>query len=207
LLKHLMSILVALTGTTAMAIEEPPFTVETKNKDYEIRLYEKIIVAETSIQTTFDDAGNQAFRVLADFIFGNNKSQTKIAMTAPVTQQPKSEKIAMTAPVTMAKDGEGSYVVQFVMPESYTLETLPVPNDPRVTIRELPRRRVAVHRYSGSWSETNYLEELKAFRSNLERDKIQTIGEPILSRFNSPFALWFLRRNEIWLELAPSQNG
>lgn len=202
-----MSILVALTGTTAMAIEEPPFTVETKNKDYEIRLYEKIIVAETSIQTTFDDAGNQAFRVLADFIFGNNKSQTKIAMTAPVTQQPKSEKIAMTAPVTMAKDGEGSYVVQFVMPESYTLETLPVPNDPRVTIRELPRRRVAVHRYSGSWSETNYLEELKAFRSNLERDKIQTIGEPILSRFNSPFALWFLRRNEIWLELAPSQNG
>jgi hypothetical protein len=192
---------VFLFASSAMAIEEPAYKIESKTDDYEIRAYDKVLVAETSVKSGFEEAGNEAFRILADYIFGNNKSRAKITMTAPVTQQPSSEKISMTAPVTQTAES-GGYVVQFVMPKEYSIETLPTPVDQRVKIREMPGRRVAVHRYSGSWSEGKYQEELAEFRAALSRDRLATVGEPILSRFNSPFSLWFLRRNEIWLEVS-----
>lgn len=183
-----------------MAVSEPKYTIEKKTDHYEIRLYEPTIVAETSIEASFEEAGNKAFRILADYIFGNNKSQAKIAMTAPVSQQAASEKIAMTAPVTQAKSSQGQ-LVQFTMPDNYTLDTLPVPNDARVLIRQVPARKVAVHSYSGSWSESRYNAHLKEFNDQLLKDGVTTVGEPIFARFNSPFQLWFLRRNEIWLEV------
>jgi hypothetical protein len=183
-----------------MAIEEPKYTVESKAAHYEIRKYAPILVAETKIESEFENAGNQAFRILAGYIFGGNKSKTKIAMTAPVTQEASSEKIAMTAPVTQTKDTSG-FLVQFTMPEKYTLETLPIPDDSRVQLRQLPARRVAVYTYSGSWSESRYAEKLSNFKVELQKDKVTFIGEPTLARYNSPFALWFLRRNEIWLEV------
>lgn len=185
----------------AMAIEEPKFEVLKKNADYEIRKYGPVLVAETTVDAGFKDAGNQAFQILAGYIFGKNKAKTKMEMTAPVTQQAPAEKIEMTAPVTMSKAPQG-YVVQFVMPANYTRETLPEPDDKRVEIREMPDRKVAVFSYSGSWSESRYKEMLSKFRAALERDQVSTKGEPIFSRFNSPFALWFLRRNEIWIEVS-----
>jgi len=87
------------------------------------------------------------------------------------------------------------------MPEKYTLETLPKPDDQKVQLRQLPARKVAVYTYSGSWSESRYTEKLLSFKLELKNDKINTIGEPTLARYNSPFQLWFLRRNEIWLEV------
>jgi hypothetical protein len=183
-----------------MAVSEPKFVVESKADHYEIRLYESSLVAETVVDADFDQAGNRAFRILADYIFGNNTSKTKIEMTAPVSQQPASEKIAMTAPVNQSKDARGQ-LVQFTMPEGYTLETLPTPNDSRVHLRMIPARAVAVFSYSGSWSQANYRSKLEKFKAELSKDNIKTVGEPIFARFNSPFQLWFLKRNEIWLEL------
>jgi hypothetical protein len=191
---------VIFSGNLGMAIEEPPYEIELKMEDYEIRRYQKIIVAETLVQADFEDAGNAAFRILADFIFGKNQSQSKIAMTSPVTQQPSSERISMTAPVTQTKMND-NYLVQFVMPKEYTLDSLPQPLDSRITIREVPARRIAVHQYSGGWSEAKYQKELAKFLAVLAKDKVETVGEPTLSRFNSPFSLWFLRRNEIWFDL------
>jgi hypothetical protein len=187
-----------------MAIEEPSYVVKKKTDDYEIRNYSSYCVAETVIQDDFEDSGSKAFRILADYIFGNNRSKTKIAMTAPVTQSPKveSEKIAMTAPVSQSKTTSG-YQVQFVMPAGMTLETLPEPVDSRVKLRQIPARKVAVFSYSGSWSEERYQEKLTEFQSILKRDGIKTQGEPEFARFNSPFMIWFLRRNEIWLSLVP----
>lgn len=182
-----------------MAIEEPEYTVETKGPQYEIRKYGPIIVAETKIESDFENAGNQAFRILAAYIFGANKSKTKIAMTAPVNQEAASEKIEMTAPVTQTK-GTSGFLVQFTMPKKFTLDNLPTPDDSRVQLRELPARKVAVFTYSGSWSEPRYLEKLASFKVELEKNKLETIGEPVLARYNSPFQLWFLRRNEIWIE-------
>jgi effector-binding domain-containing protein len=142
----------------------------------------------------------QAFRILAGYIFGGNKSKTKIAMRAPVTQEAASEKIEMTAPVTQFK-GESGFVVQFTMPKKFTVETLPTPNDERVKLREIPARQVAVFTYSGSWSESRYEEKLAEFKEQLKKDKVVIVGEPVLARFNSPFQIWFLRRNEIWIEI------
>jgi hypothetical protein len=183
----------------AVAIEEPKYTVEKKRDTYEIRSYDSMIVAETTVEAGFGEAGNKGFRILADYIFGNNTSRKKIEMTAPVSQL-KSEKIGMTAPVSMSKSG-ARYVVQFTMPHQFNLTTLPRPNDDRVKIREAAKKRVAVFKYSGSWSETRYQEKLLEFKSALDKDKVMLVGEPIFARFNSPFQLWFLRRNEIWIEV------
>ncbi len=185
-----------------MAIEEPKFTVESKNEIYEICRYETVIVAETEVLGGFEDSGNQSFKILASYIFGNNTTEKKIAMTAPASQQPASEKIAMTAPVSQQRS-ESGYVVHFTMPSSFTLESLPKPNDSRVKIVQMPERRVAVYKYSGSWSESRYKEKLQEFTQALEKDKVKTVGEPVFARFNSPFQLWFLRRNEIWFNLSP----
>jgi len=183
-----------------MAIEEPEYTVESKAINYEIRKYGAILVAETKVDSDFENAGNQAFRILAGYIFGANKSKTNIAMTAPVKQELVSEKIEMTAPVTQAK-GVSGFLVQFTMPKKYSLEALPIPNDSRVQLRQLPARKIAVFTYSGSWSESRYAEKLASFKEDLKRDNIDGVGEPVLARYNSPFQLWFLRRNEIWIEV------
>ena len=199
MMKFLTAFIFLFSGV-AMAIEEPKYTVESKTSEYEIRKYGPILVAETKIDSDFEKAGNQAFRILAGYIFGANKTKTKIAMTAPVNQEAVSEKIEMTAPVTQIKDKSG-FVVQFTMPQKYTLDTLPVPDDSKVQLRELPGRRVAVYTYSGSWSESRYEEKLLSFKLELKKDNIKTMGEPSLARYNSPFQLWFLRRNEIWLQV------
>ena len=190
-----------LYAGVVMAVSEPKFTIESQKDHYEIRKYSDTIVAETIVEESFDEAGSKAFRILADFIFGNNKAKTKIDMTAPVAQQPASEKINMTAPVSQIKDSRG-YVIQFYMPENYTMETLPEPNDNRVKLRQLGPRKVAVFKYSGSWSESKYKSKLEEFQTLLQQDNVKTVGEPAFARFNSPFQLWFLRRNEIWLEVA-----
>jgi hypothetical protein len=183
----------------ALAAEEPKFTVEKKGSRYEIRTYPDVLVAEMEIDGDFENAGNAGFRILADYIFGNNQAKEKIDMTAPVAQV-KSEKIAMTAPVSMSASGQG-FVIQFTMPAKYTLNTLPSPNNPLVRLRLIPARRVAVHAYSGDWSRGNYEKHLEIFRSALTQDGLAAIGEPVFARFNPPFWPWFLRRNEIWIEL------
>jgi len=183
-----------------MAVEEPEFKVESKTDTYEIRKYSEILVAETQVNSSFEESGNIAFRILADYIFGNNKLKSKIDMTSPVTMQPRSEKIEMTAPVGQVKNAAG-FLIQFTMPKKFTLETLPEPNDVRVHLRKIPARRVAVYRYSGRWTEERYQEKLKEFLSALKNDHLQIVGEPVFSRFDPPFMPWFLRRNEIWMEV------
>ncbi|MEY4064082.1 MAG: hypothetical protein RIR26_290 [Pseudomonadota bacterium] len=199
--KIVIPLLGSLVQPQAHAIEEPQYREETKYKEFVIRSYDSTLVAQTEVDASFEDAGSQAFRVLAGYIFGKNVSKEKIAMTAPVTQSEKtSEKIAMTAPVTQGKSEKG-YVVQFTMPAKYTRASLPEPMDARVKIVELPARKVAVYSYSGSWSQENFKEKLDVFRAALSREHIAEAGEPVLARFNSPWQLWFLRRNEIWIEV------
>ncbi len=170
-----------------MAIEEPKYSVISKNNFYEIRSYDTILVADTQVEDSFEESGSKAFRILADYIFGNNKSKSKIAMTAPVTQ---------------VKNAHG-FTYQFTMPEKWNINTIASPNDERVRLHQIPSRKVAVFSYSGSWSEKRFNEKLDEFRDLLKKDGVRTIGEPVFARFNSPFQLWFLRRNEIWLEIAP----
>jgi len=196
----LASVALGLSCSMASAIEEPKYAVVRQYDGFEIREYAPYLVAEVVVPGPSEEAGNQGFRILAGYIFGKNKGERKIAMTAPVAQAPAPAKIEMTAPVTQAAVS-GGYVVQFSMPGEYTLETLPEPLDPQVKLKEVPGGRFAVIRYSGTWSERNYKEHLEKLERGVEAAGLRTTGSPIYSRYNAPFVPWFMRRNEIWLKL------
>jgi hypothetical protein len=185
----------------AMATEEAAYTVVRTDGAFEIRDYAPHVVAETLVEGTLEEAGNTAFDKLFRYISGGNRSREKLAMTAPVSQQPKGEKIAMTAPVAQQRVQE-RWAVSFMMPATYTLETLPAPEDPQVTLRQVPARRIAAVRYSGSWSEKGYLRHKSELESWMRAKGLASAGEPQWARYNSPFSLWFLRRNEILIPVA-----
>ena len=196
----LTSFALATATPMARAIEEPRYTVVRAYEGFEVREYAPYLVAEVTVPGPASEAGNQGFRILAGYIFGKNRGERKIAMTAPVTQAPVPQKIEMTAPVTQTA-GDGGYVVQFVMPSTFTLDTLPLPDDPRVRLRDVPAARYAVIRYSGTWSDANYQDHLAKLRRAVQDAGLATVGEPVYSRYNGPMTPWFLRRNEIWLPL------
>lgn len=191
----------SLWSPMARAIEEPKYTVVRQYDGFEIREYEPYLVAEVVVPGPADEAGNRGFQILAGYIFGKNKGERKISMTAPVAQAPAPARIEMTAPVTQAAANGGGYVVQFTMPSEYTLETLPEPLDPQVKLKEVSGGRFAVIRYSGTWSERNYKEHLEKLERGVEAAGLRATGGPIYSRYNAPFMPWFMRRNEIWLKL------
>jgi len=195
------AVVLGLLPPMASAIEEPKYTVVRQYDGFEIREYAPYLVAEVTVPGPAEEAGNQGFRILAAYIFGKNRGERKISMTAPVAQAPAPTKIEMTAPVTQAAANDG-YVVQFSMPSEYTLETLPEPLDPQVKLKEVSGGRVAVIRYSGTWTERNYKEHLEKLQRGVEAAGLRTTGSPIYSRYNAPFVPWFMRRNEIWLKLA-----
>ena len=198
-----------LAGGNVVALEEPKYEVVKTYPELELRRYAPYLVAETEVRGAFDEVGNQAFRILAAYIFGENRAQERMAMTAPVNQRPadrRGEKIEMTAPVRQrAKAGReaDTYVLSFVMPSGYRLETLPAPLDPRVRLREEPARLMAVRGYSGRWTEANYREQESLLLAAVERAGLTPVGAPVYARYNSPFSLWFLRRNEVMVEIEP----
>jgi DNA gyrase inhibitor GyrI len=185
----------------AMAIDEPSFRVIESAPPVEIREYAPYVVAETRVAGGFRDVGNEGFRRLFAYISGENRGTAKIAMTAPVTQQAASEKIAMTAPVTQQADGD-VYRIAFVLPSQYTLESAPVPTNPDVRLVQVPARRVVAVRYSGLWSAENYQEALGQLTAFAQQRGLQLTGEPVYARYDPPFMPWFLRRNEILVEIA-----
>lgn len=190
----------AIASPAVRATEEPQYTVTQRNEVFEVRRYEPYIVAEVLVPGPADKAGNQGFAILADYIFGKNKGATKMQMTAPVSQTPVPVKIDMTAPVTQSV-AQGGFLVQFVMPRTYTTATLPEPIDTRIVLRELAQRSVAVIRYSGSSGQANYDKHLSQLRGGVEQSAIATHSEPVFSRYDAPYVPTFLRRNEIWLEV------
>lgn len=205
-------LLIMIFGGNAVAYEQPEYQVLEKRDGYEIRRYSPYIVAETVVDGGFKDAGSEAFRILAGYIFGDNSASEKMSMTAPVESQQADSGVTMnmTAPVTSQPTGNesGHYAYRFVMESKYSLETLPQPNDTRVRIRAVEARTVALVRYSGSWTRSNYDKHRAGLLQALEDDGIEAIGEPLFARYNSPFTPWFLRRNEVMIEIDwPGSTG
>ena len=174
-----------------------------KDNKFEIRDYAPHILAETIVEGDVEDVGNKAFKRLYRYISGANRSREKVAMTAPVSQQPMGEKIKTTAPFGQHRVKQG-WAVSFMMPASYTMETLPEPEDPKVSLRQVPAQRMAAVSYSGFWSKRGYLRYKLEVESWIQEKGLTIVGEPIWARYNSPFTLWFLRRNEI---LIPIDNS
>ncbi len=194
-------VLLFSTAQTAAAIEEPDYRVEQKYPEFEIRGYTPYLVAETKVDSAFEDAADQGFRRLFRYIAGENTARRKIEMTAPVIQA--GQKIDMAAPVIQS-GASGSYAVSFVMPRSWTAETIPLPTDKSISLRVIPASRMAVVRYSGTWSVKNYEASLARLRTALSRANLTAAGEPLWARYDPPFMPWFLRRNEILIPLEPA---
>lgn len=202
-LRHaLAGLLLALASWPAMAIEIPEYRVVEQDGSFELRAYSSYLIAETEVEAGFMNAGNIAFGRLFRYISGANTAQAEIAMTAPVEQSSQGEKIAMTAPVEQAK-ADGVYRVGFVVPRKYNRETVPKPTDPRVSIREVPARIVAVWRYSGRWTEENFREHEQDLRRAVQARGLQAVSgdSAIIARYDAPFIPWFMRRNEVLIPL------
>lgn len=189
----------------AMATEEAEYRVIRQDNRFELREYEPHIIAETLVDGDFDEAGSKAFGRLFKYISGNNTTSQNIEMTAPVSQQAEGEKIDMTSPVGQQRVN-GNWAVSFMMPASYSLETLPSPKDPNITLRRVPARHMAAVTYSGLWNEKNYRQNKEQLDAWINKNGFRVIGEPIWARYNPPFMPWFLRRNEILVPVAPPKN-
>ncbi len=183
-----------------MAVEEAVYQTIKTAGIFEVREYAPHVLAEVAVDSDLESAGNKAFRRLFKYISGENRSRTSIAMTAPVSQESKGETIAMTAPVSQ-QPLAGKWAVSFMMPSSYTLETLPIPDDSGITLRHVPAHRVAAVKYSGFWSEKNYLRYLQELENWIKINNFTVVGAPVWARYNPPFTIWFLRRNEILIPI------
>lgn len=207
----LLSGLLLISGET-MAIEEPSYTVLSQVEDFELRRYDEQLVAQTWVSGDQDTASRQGFKILADYIFGNNTApsgeSSKISMTAPVTMQSDnlngqaSQKIAMTAPVSMQQNN-GKWRVQFTMPSQYTMQTLPKPNNPDVKIVQLPAQTYGVIKFSGLAGSKKVAKKTETLKSWMQTQKLVISGTPELARYNPPWTLPFMRRNELMMAYQP----
>ena len=193
-----VALTLAVYGTPAMAIEEPKFTAHLTEGAFELRQYAPYLIAETAVAGDMDAASNQGFRAIADFIFGNNQApgqsgSAKIAMTAPVTVEPR----AADTPMREAQD----WRVQFVMPSQYTLQTIPKPKNPAVTLREVPAKWYAVVRYPGINTQSKVEDKTAELLAWIKAKGWTPVAAPQLARYDPPWTLPFWRRSEILVEV------
>ena len=215
-----------LLSGAAMATEEPKYTILKQAEDFELRRYESQLVAQTWVTGDQDAASRAGFKVLADYIFGNNTApsgeSSKISMTAPVAMKFEakqsatkkngaSQKITMTAPVSIKQEqqhqhqqqNDDKWRVQFTMPSQYSMQTLPKPNNPDITIIEVPPQTYGVIKFSGLAGAEKVAAKTAELQSWMQMQKLTIIGTPELARYNPPWTLPFMRRNEVMIAYQP----
>jgi effector-binding domain-containing protein len=193
----------SIWGFFGSRVEQADYTVVKKMNGYEIREYPAQLVAQTAVQGSYGESLSKGFRIVAGYIFGGNTKKESIAMTAPVLAQKggkTSERIAMTAPVVATAEGD-SLVISFGMPRSYTLETLPKPNDPRVKIVLIPAKKYAVMRFSWYRSDARIKSTQDKLLSALARDKVAAQGSMAYAGYNAPWTPPWMIRNEVLVEI------
>lgn len=184
--------------------ETPRYELIERHDKIEIRRYAGYIKAEVTVDgQNYRNAVERGFNVLASFIFGNNTSRQKIEMTTPVQASP-AEKIAMTTPVTVTLAGQ--YVVAFIMPASYTLETLPLPNDPRIRFSAIPEHTAAAIRFNGYFNQQKIDRNQAHLVRWLAEQGLEADGDFILAGYNPPWVPGFLARNEVMVKISDTKN-
>ena len=168
-----------------MAIEEPKFKILVDEGELEIRSYDEYLVAETTVEGSFDTASRKGFRRVAGYIFGENKNSIG-----------QSEKIQMTAPVTVKPDNEG-WVLHFVMPSNYDMNQLPMPNNNSILLKKIEAHLAAVIIFSGFTTDAKIKDKTEELKVWLEKKQFEIAGPQQIARYNDPFTLPWLRRNEI----------
>ena len=192
-----------LISNSIMATDEPDFNLILKEDRFEIREYAPKIIAQIEVFGDFDQASSKGFKVLADYIFGNNKSKdgnSRIEMTAPVEMEPLPQKIDMTRPV-LTEGNDNTWIVSFIMPNEFTLETLPEPNNKNIKISSMSKEKYAVIVFSGLVRESSYQEKETLLNQFIKEKKLKTSGEIKIARYNPPWTLPFFRRNELMIKV------
>jgi hypothetical protein len=187
--RQLAAVILVIVASSVMAIEEPSYKTLLSEPPFEHRRYSGFVVAETTLEGGFDAASRAGFRRVAGYIFGDNTMQNggskKIAMTAPVTVEPK----------------EGGWRLHFVMPSTEKLESLPRPNNSEVNLRRVGEHDVVAIQFSG-WTTEAAIEEATArLKFWAQTKQLQIVGAPQVARYNDPFTLPWRRRNEILIEV------
>jgi hypothetical protein len=193
----------SLINFRVMATEEPEFTLISQENAIEVREYKPKIIARVEVEGDFDDASSKGFKLLADYIFGNNllngESQ-KISMTAPVEMTPLAEDIVMTSTI-MKSEANHKWQVNFVMPKEYTLDTLPRPNNELVKIIEIPKEKYAVIVFSGLVRDSSYTEKAQLLNDFIMTNNMTQLEAIKIARYNPPWTLPFFRRNELMAKI------
>ncbi|OMO82232.1 SOUL heme-binding protein [Corchorus capsularis] len=201
---------------TVPDLETVRFKVLSRTDQYEIREVEPYFIAETTMlgKTGFDlNGASQSFNVLAEYLFGKNINKEKMEMTTPVftsrAAQSDGERMEMTTPVITKKDkNQDKWQMSFVMPSKYG-SNVPLPKDPSVKIREVPRKTVAVIAFSGFVTDEEIKQRELKLRDALKNDRQFQVKEGAsveVAQYNPPFTLPFNRRNEIALEVEKKEQ-
>ena len=170
-----------LLSFTKTSIEKQKYRLVKKEKEFEIRFYPPAILATTrSAVKSYRELGSSGFRKIAGYIFGNNES---------------SAKIAMTAPVHMDINDKGSSM-SFVMPSQYTLDKLPRPVDSRVELHESAAVYMAAIEFGGYANDEKIKQYADRLLEALNRNGIKTTGNPTFLGYNAPYDL-IGRKNEV----------
>jgi len=180
---------------------EPKYQLLADHGDIQLRAYPALIVAETVVASDYEAAGKTGFYRLAGYIFGGNRQQQQMAMTTPVFREATGEKIAMTAPV-LQQAQQDAWTLAFVMPATYTLDSLPLPLDPLVTLKQIPAKKVAVLRYSGRLTPATIQENSQRLLDWLQQQSLYPVSIPRSAAYDPPWTLPALRRNEIHVDIA-----
>ena len=187
----------------AIATEEPDFKILSEEGEFQIREYDQKIIAQVEIEGDFDEASSKGFKLLADYIFGNNLldgASKKISMTTPVEMSPLAENLLMTSSV-MDEQVNNKWSINFVMPQEFSLDTLPKPNNSQVNIIEVPKEKYAVIVFSGLVRESSYAEKAELLSNYLEENSFKQQGAIKIARYNPPWTLPFFRRNELMVRI------
>jgi hypothetical protein len=184
----------------AYTVETLAYTVVEKKGNYEIRQYAPYIAMQVQVEGNTREALNAGFRFLAGYIFGDNKGNKTVAMTAPVIENKSNTTVTMTAPVLEQASGS-KHIITFTAPSSYTMDTLPVPNTDRIRFVQVPAKKYAAHRFTWYYTSDRIAAKKAYVLDLLKKDNIKTVGEPMFAGYNGPGTIPFLMRNEILVEV------
>ena len=189
----------AMIGPIMSNVEVPAYKILKKEQNIEIRQYPPLIIAEVKTAGSRQDAIGDGFRILADFIFGNNEGEKQLSMNGPITQQ-EGIKIAMTAPVQQEQT-DTEWAISFIMPSKFSIDTIPNPINDRIKIIQIPSKRYAVITFSGRSTEANLTKHTNKLEIYMNESSYSKVGNAKYAFYNPPWTLPFLRRNEVQFEI------
>lgn len=165
--------------------EQPQYEIVRKDGDIQLRKYNKSLIAQVTVAGEYEDAVKNAFKVLADFIFGGNKSESTIEMTSPVFQEQRHQ----------------AWTLSFIMPEKFNLASIPQPINPKIKLLELPSRTTAVIEYSGNNNEEKMMQAEQDLKAWLYSEGMTPKSETRWAQYDPPFTVPFLKKNEAHIDV------